>query len=246
MPHPTYQETEESTFQIVVAGRLSGEGDDVAIMMVEAGGTEKAWSYYEAGAPKVTEAVIAEGLEACKTWIRESIELQKELVAKAGSREPLEWVSQLDYADEIAESVRGIAEAKLVAANQIADKTERNAANDEIKAEVIGQLTLEGAKHAGLDREVKAAFKDLTKAVIRRRVVDEGVRIDGRGTSDLRPVSAEVGLIPTAHGTGLFQRGETQVLNVLTLGMPRMDQMIDSIGIETKKRYMHHYNMPPY
>ena len=95
-------------------------------------------------------------------------------------------------------------------------------------------------------REVKAAFKDLTKKVIRRRVVNEGVRIDGRGTTDLRPVTAEVGVIPTAHGSGLFQRGETQVLNVLTLGMPRMDQMLDTISPETKKRYMHHYNMPPY
>ena len=152
VPHPTYQETEESTFQIVVAGRLSGEGDDVAIMMVEAGGTEKAWSYYEAGAPKVTEAVIAEGLEACKTWIRESIELQKELVGQG--RQPR--AARVGLPARLRRRDRRvgprIAEAKLVAANQIADKTERNVANDEIKAEVIGQLTLEGAKHAGLGR----------------------------------------------------------------------------------------------
>ncbi|MCU1357842.1 MAG: pnp [Acidimicrobiales bacterium] len=244
IPHPTFEETDESTFQIVVAGReVNGE---IAIMMVEASGTEKAWSYYENGAPKVTEAVIAGGLEACKTWIGEAIELQKELVSKAGVHAPLPWVSQLDYSDEIKAAVAEAAEAQLAEANKIADKTERNAANDSIKAEVIPALSGEGAPFEGQTREVKAAFKDLTKSVIRRRVIDEGVRMDGRGVTDLRPVSAQVGLIPTAHGTGLFQRGETQVLNVLTLGLPKMDQMLDTVDPVTKKRYMHHYNMPPY
>ena len=244
LPHPTYLETEDSTFQIVVAGRLAG--DDVAIMMVEAGGTEKAWSFYEAGAPKVTEGVIAEGLEASKAWIRESIDLQNELVAKAGRHEPLQWESQLDFGDDVAAAVAAVAESRLAEVNALADKAERNAANDQIKADVVSQLSGDGGEFAGRDREVKGALKELTKQVIRRRVLDESVRIDGRGPADLRPVSAEVGVIPTAHGSGLFQRGETQVLNVLTLGMPRMDQLLDTIGIETKKRYMHHYNMPPY
>ncbi|HEV7887737.1 MAG TPA: polyribonucleotide nucleotidyltransferase, partial [Acidimicrobiales bacterium] len=84
VPHATYQEGDESTFELVVAGRRAGDTDDIAIMMVEATGTEKAWEYYEAGAPKVTEAVVAEGLEACKQWIAESIALQLELVEKAG------------------------------------------------------------------------------------------------------------------------------------------------------------------
>src|SRR6202011_1214226 len=86
----------------------------------------------------------------------------------------------------------------------------------------------------------------LIKKLVRKRIVEEGVRMDGRGPTDLRPVTASVGVIPTAHGSGLFQRGETQVLNVTTLGMPRMDQLLDTIGIDEKKRYMHHYNMPPY
>ena len=88
-------------------------------------------------------------------------------------------------------------------------------------------------------------MRSLTKRLVRQRIVKEGVRIDG-GPKDLRPLSARVGIIPTAHGSGLFQRGETQVLNVTTLGMPRMDQMLDTIGTDDKKRYMHHYNMPPY
>jgi polyribonucleotide nucleotidyltransferase len=244
IPHPTYTETEEGTFQIVVAGReVDGE---IAIMMVEASGTEKAWSYYEDGAPKVTESVIAGGLEACKTWIAESIALQRELVDKAGVRAPLDWESQLDYPDEIRAAVAEAAEPKLVEANTIGEKTERNEANDAVKAEVIEALTGDGGAFEGRTREVKAAVKDLTKAIIRRRVIDDGVRMDGRGVTDLRPVTAEVGVIPTAHGTGLFQRGETQVLNVLTLGLPKMDQMLDTVDPVTKKRYMHHYNMPPY
>ncbi len=244
LPHPTYQAGEESTFQIVVAGRAVG--DDIAIMMVEAGGTERAWEIYEAGAPKVTEEVIAGGLEAAKTWIRESIELQHELVSAAGAREPLVWEAKVDYDDAIAAKVEEFAKAKLVDANSIADKTERNAANDAIKADLVSTLSAEGAEFEGRAGEVKNAFKALMKSVIRSRVVNEGVRIDGRAPADLRAVTAEVGVLKTAHGSGLFQRGETQVLNVLTLGMPKMDQLLDTIGLETKKRYMHHYNMPPF
>ncbi len=244
VPHPTYEEQDESTFQIVVAGReVNGE---IAIMMVEASGTEKAWTYYENGAPKVTEEVIAGGLEACKVWIAESLALQNELVAKVGRKPALVWENQLDFSDEIQAAVAKAAEAKLVPANQITDKTERNAANDAIKAEVVAELTGEGAPFEGKARQVKSAFKELTKTVIRRRVVEEGIRMDGRGVTDLRPVTAEVGIMPTAHGTGLFQRGETQVLNVLTLGLPKMDQMLDTVDPVKKKRYMHHYNMPPY
>ncbi len=244
IPHPTYEEQDDSTFQIVVAGReVNGA---IAIMMVEASGTEKAWSYYEAGAPKVTEDVIAGGLEAAKVWIAESIALQNELVAKVGRKPALVWENQIDYSDEVEAAVSAAAEAKLVEANKIADKTERNAANDAIKADVVAELTGEGAPFEGQGRQVKSALKELTKAVIRRRVINEGVRMDGRGVTELRPVSAQVGLIPTAHGTGLFQRGETQVLNVLTLGLPKMDQLLDTVDPVTKKRYMHHYNMPPY
>ncbi|MBX3286799.1 MAG: polyribonucleotide nucleotidyltransferase, partial [Actinobacteria bacterium] len=244
IPHPTFEEQEESTFQIVIAGReVNGE---IAIMMVEASGTEKAWSYYEDGAPKVTESVIAGGLEASKTWIAESIALQRELVEKAGVHPPLKWESQLDYSDEIRDAVAAAAEAQLVEANLITTKTERNEANDAIKKETVAALTGAGAPFEGQDRAVKAAFKELTKSVVRRRVIAEGIRMDGRGVTELRPVSAQVGLIPTAHGTGLFQRGETQVLNVLTLGLPKMDQLLDTVDPVTKKRYMHHYNMPPY
>jgi polyribonucleotide nucleotidyltransferase len=240
-PHPTYQEGDESTFELVVAGRAID--DDIAIMMVEAGGTEDAWKFYEEGAPKVTEEAIAQGLEESKTWIRQSIELQRQLVEKAGVHEPIPFVPQVDYAPEVLERVRAVGSDRLSQVTTITAKAERNHATDEATAAIIAELS---GEFADREKEIKSAVRSLTKELVRRRVVEEGKRMDGRGTSDLRPLSAEVGIIPTAHGTGLFQRGETQVLTVTTLGMPRMSQMLDTIGIEDSKRYMHHYNMPPW
>ncbi|MBW8826716.1 MAG: polyribonucleotide nucleotidyltransferase [Acidobacteria bacterium] len=244
IPYPTFDERDDGTFEIVVAGRLAG--DDVAIMMVEAGGTERSFEYYDAGAPKVTEAVVAGGLDAAKTWIRESIELQLELVAKAGVKEALPFESATDYGDDVAAKVAELGAAAVAAANTIADKTERNAANDAAKKQIIAGM---GDTFAGREKEISNAIRSLTKKVIRKRVVDEGIRMDGRKVDELRPVSAEVAVLPTAHGSGLFQRGETQVLNICTLGMPRMAMDIllrDSLTPEDRKRYMHHYNMPPY
>jgi len=250
--HPTFEEGNESTFELVVAGRELDSGD-VAVMMVEAGGTEKSFAYYEAGAPKVNEEVIASGLEACKPYIKESIKLQRQLVASViatrGPIEPLKYTPVLDYSEELFAAVEGVTTAKLQPAIRIALKSERNAAIDAATtatlAELVGTTDAPG-KFAGQEKEIKEAVRSLTKKLVRKRVVDEGIRIDGRGPADLRPVSAEVGLLTTAHGTGLFQRGETQVLNVLTMAMPKMNQMIDSITPDTSKRYMHDYNMAPW
>src|SRR4051794_40853014 len=241
VPHATFQEEEAGTFELVVAGReIDG---DIAIMMVEATGTEKAWEYYQSGAPKVTEEVIAKGLDEAKTWIRESIDMQRELVQKAGVHDPIPFEAQADYGDDVFARVADLATERLTQAQAIADKTERNAKTDEITESIMAAIS---GEFEGREKEIKAAVRALTKKVVRKRIVEDGVRIDGRGVKDLRPVSAQVGVIPTAHGSGLFQRGETQVLNVTTLGMPRMDQLLDTLGVDDKKRYMHHYNMPPY
>jgi polyribonucleotide nucleotidyltransferase len=244
-PHPTYQEGDASCFELVVAGRaLSDEPDaEIAIMMVEAGGTEDSWQYYEAGAPKVTEEVLADGLQAAKTWIRESIELQRALVAKAGSKPTISYELFTDYGADVFDRVVAVGTAAVTKANTITEKAERNAALDEATASIIAEL---GPEFPEREREIKAAVRSLTKKLVRRRIVEEGIRIDGRGTTDIRPLSAEVGVLPTTHGSALFQRGETQVLNVTTLGMPRMNQLLDTIGIDEHKRYMHHYNFPPY
>ncbi len=244
IPHPTFQDGDASTFEIVVAGRQVG--DDIAIMMVEAGGTEDSWSYYEAGAPKVTEEVIVDGLDAAKTWIRESIELQQELVAKAGTRPPLPFEPRLDYQDDVWQRVVEVGTASIKETISIVDKTTRNQAVDTAIADVVTQLS---GEFEGREKEIKAAARSLNKKLVRERIAKEKKRIDGRGPTDLRALSAEVGVLPTAHGSALFQRGETQVLNVTTLGMPRMAMDIllrDSLNIDERKRYMHHYNMPPF
>jgi len=245
VPHPSYQDGDDSCFELVVAGRALSEDADaeIAIMMVEAGGTEDSWQYYEAGAPKVTEEVLADGLEAAKTWIRESIELQRSLVAKIGKKPTIPYDLFTDYKDDVFERVLSVGTDAVAKANMITEKAERNAALDEVTTSVIAQLAPEFPDR---EREIKAAVRGLTKKIVRKRIVEEGVRIDGRGTADIRPLSAEVGILPTTHGSALFQRGETQVLNVTTLGMPRMNQLLDTIGIHEHKRYMHHYNFPPF
>jgi polyribonucleotide nucleotidyltransferase len=246
IPFPTWQEGEDSTFEMVVAGRLLDDGD-VAIMMVEAGGGEKAWELYEAGAPKVTEAVVAEGLEASKPYIKESIEAQRQLVEQAGGKAPaIEFTPQVDFSDEIFAAVEEVGSERNAQAMSIADKAERDAATHEARQAIVEELLPRFAEVEDAEKQIGAAVRSLTKKIVRKRIVEDGVRIDGRGPTDIRPLSAEVTLVPTAHGSGLFERGETQVLNVATLGMPRMEQMLDNIGGHDSKRYMHHYNFPPF
>jgi polyribonucleotide nucleotidyltransferase len=252
IPHPTYEEIDDGTFELVVAGRELDNGD-VAVMMVEAGGSENAFYYYDDGAKKVTEAVLADGLEACKVWIKESIALQRQLVASViavhGPIEPMKWTPIVDYTPEIFAAVEKVGTDKLTPVISIANKTERNVATDAATAEIVAELCGtkdEPGEFAGQNGMVKEAVRSLNKKLMRKRVVEEGVRMDGRGVADLRPISAEVGVLPTAHGSGLFQRGETQVMNVLTMAMPRMNQMIDSLSPHDTKRYLHHYNMPPW
>jgi polyribonucleotide nucleotidyltransferase len=250
--HPTYQQGDESTFELVVAGRRI-DGGDIAIMMVEAGGTEATYELYEQGAPRVNEEVIADGLEASKRWIAASIDLQVELRAayeKAhGPIEPILYDVHKDYDEDVYAAVEAADRADVEEAMTIADKTVREERTHELEAQVVEKLcgTSESpGQFADRAGQVKKAFRSLQKDVVRKRIVNEGVRIDGRGASDIRPLAAQVGVISTAHGSGLFQRGETQVLSVATLAMPRMEQMLDTIGVDERKRYLHHYNFPPF
>ncbi|MFN7149669.1 MAG: polyribonucleotide nucleotidyltransferase [Microthrixaceae bacterium] len=261
LPHPTYQESEAATFEIVVAGRQLDNGD-VAVMMVEAGGIEGSWERYENGAPKVDEAALADALNESKRWISDVIGLQQQLVdavvAEKGETPVMSYVPQTDYSDELYAEVKSLGAQRVGEVMQIADKTERSAAESALRDELVERIVpgvVEAAVEAGASKDsatalakkhTKSAFRSLVKETVRSRIVTDGVRIDGRGLSDLRPLSAEVKVIPTAHGTGLFQRGETQVLNFATLGMMRMDQMIDGIDPITRKRFMHHYNFPPF
>ncbi len=244
IPFPTYEESEQSAFDMVVAGRLAG--DDVAVMMVEAGGTGATWGLYEGGTPKVDEDVLAGGLEACKTWIREMIELQQQILDSHGVIEKMDPPVSIDYTDEILSAVQSAATDRIAETQKIADKTQRQDAEGELKSALVAELQGQFEDNPDAAKQIKNAIRSVTKAVVRKRIVEEGIRIDGRKTNELRKVSSEVGVIPTAHGSGLFQRGETQVLNFTTLGMGRSDMMIDDLSPTDKKRYFHHYNFPPF
>ena len=245
IPHPTYEEAADSAFEMVVAGRLLEDGD-VAVMMVEAGGTEATCDVYEAGAPFVDEAVLAGGLEFSKKFIKEVIELQQELVKAVGKQEAMEYEVFADYTPEIFNAVENAGAERIAATQTIVDKTERQNAESDLKEELKGELISNFEEIEDAEVQISAAIRSVTKETVRDRIVNEGVRIDGRGVSDIRALSSDVGVIPTSHGSGLFQRGETQVLNITTLGTGRMDQMIDGIDPIERKRYMHHYNFPPF
>ncbi|MCC6436944.1 MAG: polyribonucleotide nucleotidyltransferase [Acidimicrobiales bacterium] len=246
LAHPSYQEGDESSFEVVVAGRELDNGD-VAIMMVEAGGTTSTWDNVEGGGPKVTEEALAEGLEAAKVHIKDMIKLQLDLVAAAGGPKPtMAYNEQLDYSPEIFAAVEAAGAAKLQPVIQIAKKAERDSAESEVRASIVAEVLPQFAGTPDAEKQIKAATRSLVKKLVRSRIVNEGTRIDGRGPRDLRPLAAQVAVLPTVHGSGFFERGETHVVNITTLGVARMDQMIDGIDTTERKRYMHHYNMPPF
>src|SRR5690606_28533039 len=183
------------------------------------------------GAPKVTEEEIARGLDAAKPYITDLCRLQDELVTALGGRKAaIPYVEQVDYSPEIYAAVAEAGEARLAEVMQIADKSERLLAESADREEILAAVLPRFEDDPQAEKQVRNAVRSLTKAVVRRRIVNEGVRIDGRGTAELRPLSATVGILPTAHGSAIFERGETQVFSITTLGMTRMDQMIDGIS----------------
>ena len=177
--------------------------------------------------------------------IKDAISLQSELVQVAGAKETMELEIAVDYSEEIFAAVQEKGTDLIAESQKIADKSARGEA-EALAASKIKEGLSETFDDEDAEKQISAAIRSLTKSIVRKRIVEEGLRIDGRTPADLRPISSDVGMIPTAHGSGLFQRGETQVLNITTLGTKRMDQMIDGIDPITRKRYMHHYNFPPF
>jgi polyribonucleotide nucleotidyltransferase len=241
VPFPTYSELERAVFDMVVAGRVV-EGGDVAIMMVEAEATESTIQLVAAGAQPPTEEVVAQGLEAAKPFLAELCAAQQRL-ADSAAKETREFPVFLEYEQDAYDAVAAAVTDELASALTIADKQEREAELDRVK-ELAKERT--GEQLEGREKEISAAYRALTKKLVRARVIKDGVRIDGRGVADIRTLSAEIDVVPRVHGSSLFERGETQILNVSTLNMLRMEQMVDTLSPETRKRYMHHYNFPPY
>jgi polyribonucleotide nucleotidyltransferase len=241
VPFPSHSELERAVFDMVVAGRVV-DGGDVAIMMVEAEATANTIELVRGGAQAPTEEVVAGGLEAAKPFLKQIAEAQQQLASKA-AKPSREFPVFLDYGDDVLAAVTAAVSAELSSALTIADKQERETELDRVK-ELAKEKVAAGFE--GREKEISAAYRSLTKKLVRQRIISEGVRIDGRGLADIRPLSAEINVVPRVHGSSLFERGETQILNVATLNMTRMEQMIDTLSPDTRKRYMHHYNFPPY
>jgi polyribonucleotide nucleotidyltransferase len=250
---PTHEQLAQATFDMVVAGRVlaadeSGDGD-VAIMMVEAEATPETLKLLAdsgSGAVAPTEDTVAEGLDAAKPFIKILCEAQQRLAAESAEAEGTahaEYPVFVDYAEDVYDAVAHEVSDELAKALTIAGKHDREAETDRVKALAQEKLA---EQFEGREKEISAAFRSLTKKLVRERIIRDGLRIDGRGLADIRALSAMTHVLPRVHGSALFERGETQILGVTTLNMLRMEQMIDTLNPERTKRYMHNYNMPPY
>jgi polyribonucleotide nucleotidyltransferase len=238
---PDVDQLENAAFEMVVAGRVTASGD-VAIAMVEAESTTRTWDLVRSGKTAPTEEVVAAGLEAAKPFIRALCAAQTELAAKF-EKPVADFPIFLDYADDVYEVVAETATGELTDVMSIADKQTREHATETLKNTVVERLA---SRFEGREKEITGAYRALTKKLVRQRILTDKIRIDGRGVTDIRTLSCEVGVVPRVHGSALFQRGETQILGVSTLNMLGMEQKLDTLAPETTKRYMHNYNFPPY
>ena len=254
---PTVEQHEQALFEIVVAGRLAddnaakgrgksrkakADADNVAIMMVEAGATEHVADLVAQGRPAPTESVVAEGLEAAKPFIADLCAAQQSLAAEA-AQDVREFPLFPAYNDDVYAAVESEAAAKLPKLLKTPSKQDRDDATNALMAEVVEALEPQFPERG---KEIAAAYNGLMKSIVRDMILTDGFRIDGRAVDAIRDLGVEIELIPRAHGSALFERGETQILGVTTLDMLKMEQQIDSLGPVDSKRYIHHYNFPPY
>ncbi|HYK99512.1 MAG TPA: polyribonucleotide nucleotidyltransferase, partial [Candidatus Acidoferrales bacterium] len=222
--NPTLTELESSDLDLVVAGTR-----DSIIMM-------------EAGAREVPEDTLVAALRLAQEGIKQICQAQDELRQKAG-KPKLEYIPAVTDMNKLG-PVKSWLEQRIHAKLRNPDKAQREAGLDDLKNEATLQFALEGG--ATTADEVAAVYEAVLEEEFRRAVTDENLRPDGRGTKDIRPLSIEVGVLPRTHGTGLFTRGQTQVLSIATLGPTGDEQIIDTLSPVDTKRYMHHYNFPPY
>ena len=241
VPQASNTELEDSVFDMVIAGNLNDKGE-VDIVMVEAGASDNAFEKIDAGSKAPSEELVADGIDSSKQFISELIAAQAELVSK-NEVPVIDWPLIEDFSKELKSDIEDSYKSEVENITSITDRTERSNKQSELEEQVVEKYINEEEDNT---KEIKLAFKSLVKNVVRDRVISGGARLDGRTPTDIREISAEIGLLPTVHGSSLFLRGETQVLNVTTLGMGRLEQMLDTIDTVTSKRYMHHYNFPPY
>ncbi|HEY7780511.1 MAG TPA: polyribonucleotide nucleotidyltransferase [Ktedonobacterales bacterium] len=221
--NPTESQLAESRLDLVVAGTAD------AVVMVEA------------GAKELPEATMTEAIRAGHEAIQGLIKMQEKLVEKAGK--PKQTFTPPETNTELREQVAGFVRPRLQAALDTPDKAQREQRTRDVEAALLAEL---GPKYPDSAKEIGGFFEKELKQFVRNQILEKGIRPDGRSTTDIRPISCEVGLMPRTHGSGLFTRGQTQVLSLLTLGSPGEEQRLDGLGSEGTRRYMHHYNFPPF
>jgi len=237
----TNTEQEDSIFDMVIAGKLN-ENNEIDIVMVEAGAKENTFEKIDDGSLAPSEEIVADGIDMSKDYILSLINSQKELVSM-NDIPSVDWPLVEDYTDELKSKIEASCKEELSEIASIIDRSERSSRQNELQEKVVEEFLDEEEDNS---KAIKLAFKSIFKELVRDRVVSGGPRLDGRSPTDIRNISSEINLLPMVHGSSLFLRGETQVLNVTTLGMSRLEQMLDTIDTVTSKRYMHHYNFPPY
>lgn len=221
--NPTIEEAEKSDMHLTVAG------------------TKDAINMVEAGADEVSEEVMLEAIMYGHDEIKRLIAFQEEIAAKIGKEKMEIKLFELDK--EIEAEVRGLCESDMLKAIQVQEKHAREAAIKEVKNAVIAKYEEDETDEDKL-KQVKQILDKIVKGEVRRLITEEKVRPDGRGVDEIRPLSSEVGILPRTHGSGLFTRGQTQALSICTLGAMGDVQILDGLGLEEEKRFMHHYNFP--
>ncbi|MFQ6028225.1 MAG: polyribonucleotide nucleotidyltransferase, partial [Dehalococcoidia bacterium] len=221
--NPTYSEIADSQLNIVVASTRD------AIMMVEAGSDE------------VSEEIILEGIRRAFEANLITIDLIDELTSQIG-KPKMEVTVDTEESERLDSQIKAILNGRVTALlEQNSFKSERDEGLDRLEEEVAEQL---GEEYSS--SKIAEGFKNVVKGEVRRRILEQGVRPDGRGLAEIRPITTEVGPVPRAHGSGLFTRGQTQVLSIATLASLSMKQMLDTLAPDSTKQFMHHYNFPPY
>ncbi|HEX9056061.1 MAG TPA: polyribonucleotide nucleotidyltransferase, partial [Ktedonobacterales bacterium] len=221
--NPTESQLAESKLDLVVAGTAD------AVMMVEA------------GAKELPEETMIAAVRAGHEAIQGLVKVQEKLVEKAGK--PKQQFVPPEGDKELRAAVAAYVRPRFEIAANDPDKKAREAKLDSTQTELLAEL---GPKYPERAKEITAAFESELKQYVRTQILEKGIRPDGRTTTDIRPITCEVGLLPRTHGSGLFTRGQTQVLSIVTLGSPGEEQRLDGLGLEETRRYMHHYNFPPY
>lgn len=221
--NPTVAQSEQSEMHLVVAGTRE------AVLMVEAGANE------------IPEEIMLDGIEFAHGVIKEIIDLEEQIIKEVGK--PKLEVPVFQPEPEMVEKIKEYLGDRVYHTARNADKLARQEALEQLEKETVEHFTEEYPEE---EKTIKEVFGKILKETVRKMILEEGIRPDGRALDEIRPITCEVGVLPRTHGSGLFTRGQTQVLTVATLGAVSDEQILDGLGIEESKRYMHHYNFPPY